>query len=79
LTLSLERLLLHSLKLLHAANARTPDTNRLGERLLKLSAKRDALLSALPGGAPKAAADKARWELVRYVNKIAQKKTAAKI
>jgi len=75
----MEGLLLVSLQILRALNTSTTNTDQLGKRLLRLSAKRDALLSALPGGAPKAAADKARWELVRYVNKIAQKKTAAKI
>ena len=75
----MEGLLLVSLQILRALNTSTTNTDQLGKRLLRLSAKRDALLSALPGGEPKAAADKARWELVRYVNKVAQKKLAENI
>ena len=75
----MEGLLLISLRILRAVNALTPDNAQQAERLLKLNNKRDTLLSALPGGAPQTAADHARWELVRYVNKVAKKKIAAKI
>ena len=75
----MEGLLLVSLRILRAVNALTPGNEQQAQRLLKLNNQRDTLLSALPGGAPQTAADHARWELVRYVNTIAQKKTAAKI
>lgn len=75
----MEALLLISLRLLRAANAHAADRNQLGQHLLKLHHKRAALLAALPDQATPTAADRTRWELVRYVNKITQKKIAAKI
>jgi hypothetical protein len=75
----MEDLLLISLRILRAVNNTDNDQYRLGQRLLKLTRQREALLAALPGAVPQSAADKARWELVRYVNKIAQQKIAEKI
>jgi hypothetical protein len=75
----MEGLLLISLRILRAVNNTDNDQYRLGQRLLKLTRQREALLAALPGGGPQSAADKARWELVRYVNRISQQKIAEKI
>ncbi|GAB4422149.1 MAG: hypothetical protein OHK0011_00720 [Turneriella sp.] len=61
------------------ANKQDDDNHKRGQRLLKLGSERESLLAALPGGVPQSAADRARWELVRYVNKLTQKKIAAKI
>lgn len=75
----MEGLLLVSLRILRAVNTLTPGNEQQARRLLQLNNQRDALLSSATVAVPQSAADRARWELVRYVNKIAQKKTAAKI
>jgi hypothetical protein len=75
----MERLLLISLRILRAVNQQQQDQSALGKRLLKLAREREALLAALPGTLPQSTADKARWELVRYVNRITKQKITAKI
>lgn len=51
----------------------------MGKRLLRLHGKREGLLAAVPEVVQQSAADKARWELMRYVNTVARQKTAARI
>lgn len=74
----MERLLLLSLRILQNANAVTPQNAAVQERILALCAQRDALLAATPGK-PQQVAERAQWELVRYLNKISQAKIAAKL
>lgn len=75
----MEGLLLISLRILRAVNKHSHNGQELGQRLLRLTSQRETLLAALPGGIAQTAADRARWELVRYLNQITQKKLAEKI
>lgn len=72
----MERLLLLSLRILQCANAINRENAAAQKRILTLSTRRDALLTSAEA-LPQTAAEWARWELVRYLNKISRAKMAA--
>lgn len=69
-----EKLLLLSLRILRTFSQPPRENDQQAARILRLNAKREAILKTVYLGAGASAADTARLELVRYLDSVSRTK-----